>query len=125
MHDPTEGGLATGLWEVARAAGVGLYIDREAIPVLDECRVLCEALALDPLGLIASGALLLTCPTREADRVLAAWAAQGITGSVIGEVTAPSEGCRQRIRDGSRPLPCFARDEVARLFDDGRLASGS
>jgi hydrogenase maturation factor len=125
MHDPTEGGLATGLWELASAAGVGLCLDRDAIPVLAECRALCEALALDPLGLIASGALLLTCPRRGTERILAAWAAQGIDGSVIGEVMPREEGCRLRWRGGEAPLPRFARDELARLIDEGCPASGA
>jgi hydrogenase maturation factor len=125
MHDPTEGGLATGLWELASAAGVGLCLDRDAIPVLAECRALCEALTIDPLGLIASGALLLTCSRHEADRILAAWAARGIDGSIIGEVTPREEGCRLRRAGGEGPLPRFARDEVARLLDEGRPASGA
>jgi hydrogenase maturation factor len=120
MHDPTEGGLATGLLELARAAGVGLRVDRDAIPVLPECRALCEALALDPLGVIASGALLLTCPKAAADTILGAWASQGIDGRLIGEVTSPAEGCRLRWRGGEAPLPRFGRDEVARLFDVAR-----
>jgi len=120
MHDPTEGGLATGLWELARAAHVGLRLDRDAIPVLSECRTLCEALDLDPLGLIASGALLLTCPKTGVEKILGAWASQGIAGGVIGEVTPPEAGCRLRWRGGEGPLPRFARDEVARLFDEGR-----
>src|SRR5512135_721885 len=78
MHDPTEGGLATGLWELARAAQVGLSLDRDAMPILAECRLLCEALGIDPLGLIASGALLLTCPQTGAAGILSAWASQGI-----------------------------------------------
>ena len=122
MHDPTEGGLATGLWELAGAARIGLRLERDAIPVLTECRALCEALGLDPLGLIASGALLLTCPTAGADRILGAWASQGIDGRLIGEVTPAEEGCRLRWRGGEGPLPRFARDEVARLFDEGRPA---
>src|SRR6266545_2762507 len=60
MHDPTEGGLATACWELAQAAGVGLRVDRERVPVLPEGRRLCEAFGLDPLGTIASGSLLLT-----------------------------------------------------------------
>jgi hydrogenase expression/formation protein HypE len=118
MHDPTEGGLATGLWELARAARVGLSLDRDAMAILAECRVLCEALGIDPLGLIASGALLLTCPKTAIARILTAWASQGIDGTVIGEVTPPEEGCRLRWRGGEGPLPRFARDEVARLFDE-------
>jgi hydrogenase expression/formation protein HypE len=58
MHDPTEGGLATALRELASASGKGLTIDRDAIPILPECRIMCDALDLDPLGLIASGSLL-------------------------------------------------------------------
>jgi hydrogenase expression/formation protein HypE len=119
MHDPTEGGLATGLQEVALAAGIGLCIDREAIPVLPECAVMCDALGLDPLGLIASGALLLTCAPDAADRVLSAWAAAGIDGTLIGHVTPPEEGCRLITRSGAMPLPRFPRDEVARLLDEG------
>jgi hydrogenase maturation factor len=119
MHDPTEGGLATGLLELALAAGVGLRIERAAIPVLPECRILCEALGLDPLGMIASGALLLTCPPEQADRLVAAWEAQGITGRVIGAVTPPQAGLLVVDAQTQTPLPRFARDEVARLFDEG------
>jgi hydrogenase maturation factor len=118
MHDPTEGGLATGLLELALAAEVGLRLRRDAIPVLPECRAACEALHLDPLGLIASGALLLTCPSAHAERLLAAWRAAGIAGWVIGEVTPREAGCLLVDATGAHPLPRFARDEVARLFDE-------
>jgi hydrogenase maturation factor len=119
MHDPTEGGLATGLLELALAAGVGLSIDQDAIPVLPECRILCQAVGLDPLGVIASGALLLTCPPDQVDRLVAAWEAGGIAGQVIGAVTPAGEGCRLVGSEGEVPLPRFSRDEVARLFDEG------
>ena len=119
MHDPTEGGLATGLLELALAAGVGLRIERSALPILPECRALCEALGLDPLGVIASGALLLTCPAGEAERLVAAWRTAGIPGWIIGAVTRPEEGLRLVSDTGEVPLPRFARDEVARLFEEG------
>ncbi len=118
MHDPTEGGLATGLLELAFAAGVGLAIERAAIPVLPECQVLCQTLGLDPLGLIASGALLLTCPAGEADRLVAAWEAEGIAGQIIGKVTPPEMGLVLLEAGRQGRLPRFARDEVARLFDE-------
>ena len=120
MHDPTEGGLATGLLELGLAAGVGLRIQREAIPILPECRALCDALGLDPLGMIASGALLLTCAPRDAERLVAAWRAGGIAGTIIGQVTSEGEGCRLIGPPQDEPLPRFARDEVARLFDELR-----
>ena len=119
MHDPTEGGLATGLLELALAAGVGLQIERAAIPVLPECQALCRAVGLDPLGMIASGALLLTCPPEQAGRLVAAWEAQGIHSRIIGTVTPPEEGVWLVEAGGAVPLPRFARDEVARLFDEG------
>jgi hydrogenase expression/formation protein HypE len=118
MHDPTEGGLATGLLELALAGEVGLRIRREAIPVLPECQAACQALGLDPLGLIASGALLLACPSTHAERLIAAWSAAGIAGWVIGEVTPREAGCLLVDGAGEHPLPRFARDEVARLFDE-------
>jgi hydrogenase expression/formation protein HypE len=119
MHDPTEGGLATGLLELALAAHVGLRIERAAIPVLAECRMLCHALGLDPLGVIASGALLLTCPPEQADRLVAAWEARGIAGSIIGTVTPPEAGLTLVGAEAAVPLPRFLRDEVARLFEEG------
>ncbi len=119
MHDPTEGGLATGLLEVALAAGAGLRIQRADIPVLPECQAMCDALGLNPLGLIASGALVVTCSAGEADRLLAAWAASGIAGSQIGEVTAAEQGCLLVGAGREECLPRFPRDEVARLFDGG------
>ena len=44
MHDPTEGGVATGLWELAMASGVGIEVDAASVPVFEETRLLCEAL---------------------------------------------------------------------------------
>jgi hydrogenase maturation factor len=117
MHDPTEGGLATGLLELALAGSVGLRVEREAIPVLAECAAMCRALGLDPLGLIASGALLLACPAGEAEAVLQAWRAGGLQGATIGEVLPAEAGCVLVEGRQARPLPRFARDEIARVFD--------
>lgn len=116
MHDPTEGGVATALLELATAADVGLRIDAERIAVLPECRAICDALALDPLGLIASGALLAALPSSEAERLIGALNEEGIPASIIGSVTPASEGLRI-VSDGmERPLPTFERDELARFF---------
>jgi hydrogenase maturation factor len=117
MHDPTEGGLATGLLELAVAGGVGLRVARDAIPVLPECAAMCRALDLDPLGLIASGALLLACPAPDADAILAAWRSAGLAGAAIGRVTPAAAGCVLAEGGTERPLPRFPRDEVARLFE--------
>ena len=116
MHDPTEGGLATGLREVAQAAGVGLDIDAQSIPLLAECRAMCAALGLDPLGLLASGALLITLPEEEAPSLLQVLTEGGTAAQVIGCVTSPSEGLKLRTCGSIRDLPSFGRDELARYF---------
>ncbi len=116
MHDPTEGGLATALWELAEAAGVGLRIDRDRIVVLPEGDLLCRAFGLDPLGTIASGALVMTLAPADASVVIHALAREGIDCHYIGQVVEREQGVR--MVDGNRevPLPVFPRDEITRLF---------
>jgi hydrogenase maturation factor len=118
LHDPTEGGIATGLHELAEAAGVGVVVDEPSLPILTECDAVCRHLGLHPLGLIASGSLLIAADKQWAAPIVQRLEAAGIAAREIGEVTPPAEGCRLRSADGTlRPLPHFARDELARLFD--------
>ncbi len=118
LHDPTEGGVATGLWELAQAANVGLVIDESRLPVIDECRVVCGQLGLDPLGLIASGSLLISAATEEAHAITDRLRVAGIDAAIIGEVVSAEQGCSLRASDQTRrPLPTFARDEIAKLFE--------
>lgn len=116
MHDPTEGGLATALWELAEAAGVGLTIDAESIPVLPEGRALCAEFGLDPLGTIASGALLIALAESDAERVRSTLARASIECARIGRVEPPEAGVVLVERGRSRELPRFAQDEITRLF---------
>ncbi len=117
MHDPTEGGLATGLLELAEAAGVGLEVEEDAIPILLETRDLCTRLGLDPLGLIASGALLLAVALEDADTVLSALKEAGIAAAHIGQVVERKRGVVLQSGTGARPIPHFELDEIARLFE--------
>jgi hydrogenase maturation factor len=122
MHDPTEGGLATALHELAGAAGVGLRIDRSRIPLIPEGRELCRAFGLDPLGTIASGALLMTLDPAEAGAVIHALAREGIDSHFIGQVVPPGEGVM--LVDGARqePMPLFEQDEITRIFAESAHA---
>jgi hydrogenase maturation factor len=116
MHDPTEGGVATACWELAQAAGVGLRVYREQIPVLPEGRALCEAFGLDPLGTIASGALLLAVAERDAEAVRAACRGAGIACAGIGRVVPASEGVTLVTGGIARPMKSFAQDELTKVF---------
>ncbi len=118
MHDPTEGGIASALLELATAAGVGMTVDAARIPILPECRAICGALSLDPLGLIASGALLATMSPPDAERVVDALGSEGIPASIIGSITPQSAGLRITTNGEERPLPTFPRDELARFFSE-------
>jgi hydrogenase maturation factor len=114
MHDPTEGGLATALWEVAEAAGVHIALEGET-PVLPEGEALCGRFGLNPLGAIASGALLTTVRPNVAGAVKAAWQAAGIAAYTIGRVAAAGEPGVVRADGVALPRP--SRDEIAKLFD--------
>lgn len=86
MHDVTEGGILGALYEVAEASGVGLKVEREKIPLLPETRAICEVLALDPLKLISSGALLITIA--DGPYLVEQLHQHGVQAAVIGKVTA-------------------------------------
>jgi len=116
MHDPTEGGLSMALWELAEASQRTLRVDLNAVPVPGLSRRICGALGIDPMAAIASGALLLATPAKEAVKIRRAWEAEGIACAEIGGVEAGppvvwdiSKGERVELK---RP----ERDEIARLF---------
>ena len=117
MHDPTEGGLATGLMEVAIAARVGLLIEPEKIPILPETGTICQALGLDPLGLLASGSLIMTLPPADTTKLLSALNKVDIEAAVIGKVVEKKDGVKIRTARGTRNLPRFPRDELARFLE--------
>ncbi len=119
LHDPTEGGLATGLQELAVACRTGLVVDERAILVYPETQAVCRALGLDPLGLIASGALLAVVAPEAVADALATLARAAIPATHLGWLD-PDPTRRVLLGEhGERPLPTFAVDEVARLFAQG------
>lgn len=60
MHDATEGGILGAIWEVAEASKLGVYINKEDIPVKEETKAVCNALNIDPLKLISSGSMVIS-----------------------------------------------------------------
>jgi hydrogenase maturation factor len=117
MHDPTEGGVAAALWELAEASGRGLLVDAASIPVPEVARRVCDAIGLDPLQTIASGALLLTVDAEDVNAVQDAIAAAGVESFVIGEVVAEPDGVWLESEDGLVPLARPERDALARLYE--------
>ncbi len=115
LHDPTEGGIAGGIYELCQASGVGAHIDLDAVPVLPETVALTRAFGLDPLGLIASGALLIAAPEADAPAILEALRGAGIDATRIGSVEPSAYGIRAGT-DSDLPFPRFEADELTRVL---------
>jgi hydrogenase maturation factor len=104
MHDATEGGVLSGLVEIADASGVGLRIERDLIPVRPEVGAVCAAAAIDPYASISEGTLLATVRPRHAEGVLAAMHSAGVEAAVVGEVVPAAQGSRLRTGGEERVL---------------------
>ena len=90
LRDPTRGGLATTLNELARQSGCGMVLTEERIPVKPQVNAACEFLGLDPLYVANEGKLVAICAAADADRLLAAMRAHplGRDAAAIGEAIA-------------------------------------
>ena len=117
LHDVTEGGLFTALHEVAAASGLGLAVEEDSVPVLPETDAVCTALRLHPLGLLGSGAMVVTLHSQYTPGLLHALERAGINAWEIGQMIPAEEGRVLFTRGGEEvPLPVFQRDELARYF---------
>jgi hydrogenase maturation factor len=117
MHDPTEGGVATGLFELAAASRKRLVVDLDLVPVLPPTALLCEHFGLRPLGLIGSGALLMTVPPQRLDAVLRACRRARVPAQRIGHVVSGS-GVRAYRNGKPTRFEWSERDELTRLNRD-------
>ena len=116
MHDPTEGGVIGALWEMAEASSCGFRVSTAAIPVREATRVICNALEVDPLRLIASGALLIAC--RDGVRMVEGLRAGGIEANEIGAMTEASGGKLLVHDDGRKEsVDKLDRDELYRVLE--------
>ena len=118
LHDPTEGGLATAVRELATVSGTGVEIEATAVPILPETLAVADVLGVDPLGMLASGSLLIAARPDAVSGIMREIRAAGIPVGIVGSLTA-SSGDFSLISDGRRQdLPEFAVDEVARLLSN-------
>lgn len=116
MHDVTEGGIATALEELSAAGGRRIRVDLDRIPVYPLTRRLCRLLGLNPLGLIGSGSLLISCRKEAAGRLAARLAEAEIMATEIGRVGGVGDGVDARRGGRTARWRSFAVDEIARLF---------
>jgi hydrogenase expression/formation protein HypE len=119
MRDPTRGGLATTLNEIASMSNVGMVIEEEKIPVRESVRGICELLGLDPLYLANEGKLIAICPPNEAEPLLKVIRDHplGRYGEIIGRVTAenPKRVILQTLIGGHRILDMLTGMQFPRI----------
>lgn len=117
LHDITEGGLMTALEELSAAGGHRLRVHLGRIPIFSETRRICSVLDISPLGLIASGSLLMVCRPGAREKLTRQLHRAGIEVSCIGEVLGPGVGIEAVNRRG-KPVesPHFEIDEISRAI---------
>jgi hydrogenase maturation factor len=113
LHDPTEGGLATALHELADASDLAIHgIAPEAVLWFEPALAMCRAAGADPWGTLASGALLAGFRETDAKEAIATLEAAGFATATLGRAAA-GEGV---LRSDGQPLPRFDRDELSRVL---------
>ena len=119
MHDPTEGGVINGLWELAEAGCVGVTVYEEKIPVSNETQTICNILNIDPLKILGSGALLIVTQSNKVNAVKSSLQKEGILASVIGEITSLENGRKLIKPDGtSTEIIPPEQDHVYKVLDE-------
>jgi hydrogenase expression/formation protein HypE len=119
MRDPTRGGLASALNELAAASRVGVKLTEAALPIRREVRAACEMLGLDPLYVANEGKLIAVVPPTEAENVLAVMREHplGRDAAIIGEVVASHPGtvALQSLVGGQRVVSMLAGEQLPRI----------
>lgn len=117
MHDLTEGGLSTGIVEMAGIGGLGAAVNRSSVHCYAETEAVCIFYGLHPMGMISSGALLIALAPEDTGDVLDTLRQEGVRAEVIGSLTEKEKGLKM-IEDGvTKDFPTFEVDEIARLFE--------
>jgi hydrogenase expression/formation protein HypE len=116
MTDASEGGLATVLHELADAAGVGVLVEAERVPILPETARLCAEYGLDPLGLIASGMLVMAADPASVDAIREALARVGVACTPVGSIVPTAQGLRLSKGGKLIDLPYYAADELTKIL---------
>jgi len=102
MHDATEGGIAGGLQEIAWASNIGLIVHEKKIPISKETEAICNALNIDPLRTISSGALIISAHQKSATGIVKALKKKRIQAAVIGKTTNEKDGAYIIRKDGTK-----------------------
>jgi hydrogenase expression/formation protein HypE len=113
MHDPTEGGIIGGIYEMAEASNIGVRIHEEKIPVQPETARICKFLKINPLQLVSSGALLIAAKPNAASKIVENLKKKNIQASIIGDFLEDRENRTLVTRNGKeQALPKPTSDHL-------------
>jgi hydrogenase maturation factor len=117
MHDPTEGGLNTGIAEMGLASNLGVLIKKDKIKILPEPLVLSKIFNINPLGTISSGSLLISTEKKYSLDLIEMMEKNNIKAEIIGEFTSKDAGLFMLESDGrKKPLNFSEIDEITKIF---------
>jgi hydrogenase maturation factor len=117
LHDPTEGGIIGAVYELAVRSKCGILLEANAIPVLEETSVICQALGLDPLRLLASGSLLIAAAPGSETTIAERFSGAGFGLTKIGTFLPARHGSWAVSGGKKARLRAPDRDELARMYD--------
>jgi len=118
MHDPTEGGVLQGIWEIAEASKVGFVVDESKIAIRNETNLICRLLHVDPLRLMSSGCLLLAAENRKSGLMIRRLKQKGIEARIIGRFTDRKKGRKLvRLNGSTTEIRASERDELYRVIE--------
>ena len=121
MHDPTEGGLLQGIWELGQASGIGFLIYESVIPVLSETKEICSIFGVNPLRLMSSGCLLIAADKRKSTLIVQRLNRNRIPAQIIGRFLPRRMGRTLVRKDGMREdIGPQERDELYRIMETRR-----
>ncbi|MDG6904344.1 MAG: AIR synthase family protein [Nitrososphaerota archaeon] len=121
MHDATEGGVLSALYELAHASKTGLRVDLERIPVSEETRDICKIFKIDPYTSLSEGSLVLSCKPSRVTKVLSGLRSAGIRAAVVGELTSRKSGIVFRDCNGKEsPIKYPVVDPYWRAYYDAK-----
>ncbi|MHA1488068.1 MAG: AIR synthase family protein [Promethearchaeota archaeon] len=117
MHDPTEGGLATGIAEMAIASNTGVIIEKKKINVLPEPLELAKFYNLNPMGTIASGSLLIAVENKLSHELIDMLKKNNILAEKIGVFVSKEKKLKIKEENGRiKPLLYSEIDEITKIF---------
>ncbi len=114
MHDPTEGGLINGVVEMAWASEKEIEVDFEKVHIYEASQILCKEYGLDPLGVIASGALLLSISSKDLPLLQTVFQKAAMNVQVIGKV---KQGPARVLTMNGKEIKSFPRDEILKIYE--------